>query len=133
MQVYLKGQSQPVALAEVERDDKAGIIGVTNSGKRFVAARGQIADPDAEPEPTRNPYRIYATDGRVIRTIEPEFAEAEAFVLDALADLDDAQLSIQSEDGVYEVLTHANVRSVLSAVPEAARAAALDADALDAE
>lgn len=111
MEVRLKGQASPVTLVEVERDDDTGVIGTTNSGKRFVARRDRIA----KPLPARHPFRIYRRDGYAMRAIDPAFEEVEEFFL---SDADDDELIVTLEDGSEQTVTRTQMLSVLSAMPE---------------
>lgn len=125
MQVRLKG-SQPVTLADVEKDDEQGIIGTTTTGKRFVARRDRLA----KPIPPRHPFRVYLTSGELLRVVDPAFEDVEAFYLGAPGEdaLGTASIELTLEHGEDRQIQHAEVLSLLSALPEDERAAQAQAN-----
>jgi hypothetical protein len=120
MDVPLKN-GQTIHLVSVERDDEQGVVGVTNSGKRFVATRDVIGEPEEgfvpepEPMPARHRFRVYLRNGEIVRAVDPKFESIEKWYFDGgLGDT----CKVRVEDGSYRVITHTEVLTILSAMPE---------------
>lgn len=103
-----------IRLREVEREDETAVIGVTETGKRFVVAASHVKEED--PLPARHPYRVYLHTGEVLRVIDPPFEESEQAFLTAP---EHAQAKLRLEDGSFRPITRGEVLSLLSATPEA--------------
>lgn len=114
-----------VHLVAVERDDEEAVIGTTNSGKRFVARRDVVGEPEEgftpepEPIPARHRYRIYLRSGGVIPVIDPSFEEAEKWYLDG-----EQTLAVRPEGARRREIAvdRDDVLTLLSATPEDDRA-----------
>jgi hypothetical protein len=113
MQVHLKGQTDPVDLAEIDaHPDHAGaIVGTTPTGKRFVTRVDRLDEDE-------KPYRIYLRNGSVYRAVKPTFAEAEDWFLAETSLLPGSGLTIRTEDGRRKVINHGATLSLLSAMPD---------------
>lgn len=109
MQVKLKGQDEPVTLAEVVSDDDVAVIGITGTGKRFVTLRDRVRDN----LPVRHPYRVYLQGGAGFRAIDPSFADAEEWFLNG----EEAE-TFTLPDGRDLTVKRDEVLSLLSATPE---------------
>jgi hypothetical protein len=112
MQVHLKGQEEPVELAEAEAhpDHAEAIVGTTLTGKRFVTRADRVEEDE-------KPYRIYLRNGSVYRAVTPTFAEAEDWFLAETTHLP-SHLTIRTEDGQRRVISHGATLSLLSAMPD---------------
>lgn len=109
MEVKLRGQGEPVTLAEVKVDDDAAVVGTTRSGKRFVTLRDRVRGD----LPIRHPYRVYLRNGAGFRSIAPSFEDAEEWFLSG-----DGKMDFTMDDGREIPLERDEVLSLLSATPE---------------
>lgn len=109
MEVNLRGQGEPVTLAEVEVDDADALVGTTRTGKRFVTLRSRVRGN----LPIRHPYRVYLRGGAGFRSIDPSFPDAEEWFLRG-----DGKMDFTVEDGREVTLEKEDVLSLLSATPE---------------